>query len=1183
MTWLINTTATPRLIIGSAENAQDFSNELESMTINDQSIANTGVMLTGGSITLVENPGGHRLEDYGKEKFGRNTVITLDLKQNDQWSRHPRGWLYILDSTYDPEQRAQELQVGCILTLYNLTDNIDNLKGFTPFKLPDEATFNDLQAAIETEGYFLWQDNKGVITKSKFFGTDGGGSNKQAAKWVSVRDQTCLSSSPLGAGSVVPDTIQIGYSWIEDAEDEPGNIGEDGKPFDEDLTESTYWLEHPAQIKKRQIVCQKLRDGTKDCREVIVNDAKQTFSVKKNTTNRRNYGGPGGSTSTELSVTRGPAVEIQGAYYAEYYAWEVARNGGKFSGIKLKGLDTVVQQRSEKTYTYGEGGEVIKTVEYRYQNMLSAMTQNDWRPGGAEPTSGYDPFDPPPATGRGFLTTPPKTKLFMQSQVTTEWDYQDDKTVETQKTLTSSAQCNGVGIFPSNGARVMQNIDADTNGTLTTVKRTSRGGQLNPDQPPRNPGEKSTVTRNGIYEEESAKYKPTDAGSVVYNTQMPFNVPSDDEAGARSRASTYAKTQRALIEGDAAGIRVAEAMRPELYQYYPGMPFSYVDEQEGKIIKLRMNASGWAINGSEAVFTTDGIFIGLSNGTLDPGGNVVNPNNTRKTRDGEDEPAYVPPSIKNETAINLMRGDQPDVMEVIGIDVPVTLGSYTGMGDDGKGVVPNWTVPIDTQPFWNLQNYVSGEKVSAEAGLLEVDGIGSIPDSNDSLLEGPSGILIPDLFDPNLEGLPEKTFFCTVGAPVVDQPFVVMVGPQPPDLVHYVSVNAPPPDKIFGVDVRSTYQIDVAEIPFIVSVFAEPVPEDNIFMVRTSADPADTIFDVSVMATPPSNTPDGQIFDIYVAREYEVRTGYAMPNKIYAISLGPRPAPEPLQIFGVSVGGPDAPPTPIPNEIYEIKVSFEAPDRIFKFRVQTPFEVVTAEPPFIVITSATPAARTFEITTNAPPVAPENIFTVTAEAEGADRILDVKVMTNKMVRVNYPPNFYTVSGNEEGIYRVTGMGYVYAVTPELRGFTGQGFSFSVDALANPFWITDTPDNSGTAIDPAKATVIGNGKPQGLVAATFLEPGTYYYASSSPGGPVGTIVIESAFATDPDQTYKITTGAKAVDPDNLFAITTSAVPADTTFPVTVFATPADGIFSTTVVETWVINAVDQLFDITVSEP
>jgi len=66
-------------------------------------------------------------------------------------------------------------------------------------------------------------------------------------------------------------------------------------------------------------------------------------------------------------------------------------------------------------------------------------------------------------------------------------------------------------------------------------------------------------------------------------------------------------------------------MRPEIFDYEPGMPFTFYDRIEEKLIKLRMNATGWAIGPGQAIFSTEGCFIGLSNGTVKIPSNVDAP------------------------------------------------------------------------------------------------------------------------------------------------------------------------------------------------------------------------------------------------------------------------------------------------------------------------------------------------------------------------------------------------------------------------------------------------------------------------------------------------------------------------------------------------------------------------------
>ncbi|MFZ9995643.1 MAG: hypothetical protein ACO3GU_02265 [Pelagibacteraceae bacterium] len=621
MAWLINTTAAATLKI----NGTDYSPNLISCTLSDSSVLGSGYITTQGRLELGELPGQSVLLDYGKKKFQRGAVVTIDLTIDGVKRRHPRGYLLILDSSYNQANRSTTINVGCSLTLFGITDNISSLKSYTSFTLPEEATYSDLGNALQAERAFLWQNGQGQIQKRSFFGNDGLGSNKEAAAWVSVRDHTAIDSSPLGVGAVVPDTVLVTYTWLEDGEAEPPLDEDDsGTRYEENISESFYWLEHPANLKQTQTVCSTDAAGQKTCTTRDIFDGKRTFSVTKNTTDRTYYGGPGGSTSQQISVTIGPAVELNGSYYAELYSYEVARNDGNPSGIELRGLNSVTQQTQEKVYTYGPGGEVVQTVDRTYKNVLGAMTQSDWR---ASSTAAYESADPEaPTTGgvqRGFLTSPPTGTYYLAQQVTTTWQYFDDRTVEETRTLTSSADCNNVGIYPKDGERTLIALDATENGVETIERRSSLSGIVNPSQPARiGDGDPAKVTKSATITNVSQRYPITAAGSVTQELSVPYQQDSATENEAREVAESYATYYRDLLEGDSAGIRVAEAMRPEIFNYYPGMPFTFYDRTAQKVIKLRMNASAWGITAQDAIVTTDGLFIGESDGTVTIGSNV---------------------------------------------------------------------------------------------------------------------------------------------------------------------------------------------------------------------------------------------------------------------------------------------------------------------------------------------------------------------------------------------------------------------------------------------------------------------------------------------------------------------------------------------------------------------------------
>lgn len=630
MAWLNNTTVRCQVAI----NGDDYSNEFVNGQLTDSSAVSSGFVLTSGTLSFIDLPGQDRLENYDDTKFARGGVVTVNVETAGSTMRlHPRGHLRILKAVYDAETRSLTMEVGCLLTLHAISDDITSIKHLTTFDLPAEAGFQDLGAALASESKFAWQKNDGTIETRDFFVGDGLGSFKAPASWVSVRNHTALAVQPLNSGSPVPDQIRCTYTWAEQGPDSGGGDNtESGKPEDIDETVSVYWLEHPAQLKKTQRICTTDLNGVTTCRTVEVNDGKRSFSVTKTNRSRRIYAGIGSSLSTELSITEGPAVEVAGGYFGERYAYELARNDNNPTGIPLRGLNTIIQEKREKNYVYGSGGEVVKTIEYAYKNYISVMTTKDWRSGTYDTGSVYDPNNPPSQSSRGFLTEIPEDKLFLSQKITTEYEYYDDRTIERKVTLESSARCNGVGVYPPQGDRVLQNIDATNNGVETSSTRTSRGGLLNPDQPPRNPGDAPISTKSEVYVNESSKYAPTSAGSIVLNTSVPYTILTDTERSARTRAANFTQTLRKFIEGDASGIRVAETMRNEIFNYYPGMPFSYYDPTLQKLLKLRMNATGWALSTNAAIVSTDGIFIGISNGSVSLPSNVdaVTANNAFK-------------------------------------------------------------------------------------------------------------------------------------------------------------------------------------------------------------------------------------------------------------------------------------------------------------------------------------------------------------------------------------------------------------------------------------------------------------------------------------------------------------------------------------------------------------------------
>lgn len=458
---------------------------------------------------------------------------------------------------------------------------------------------------------------------------------------------------------------------------------------------------------------------------------------------------------------------------------------------------------------------------------------------------------------------------------------------------------------------------------------------------------------------------------------------------------------------------------------------------------------------------------------------------------------YTAPSVSNEKVVS-PGGSLPAVVAYISVDLPLILKSYTGNNDDGYGIIYTWGVPLELMEFWNLQIYVSGEKVSEEAQLLGLDGTGSLLDNGTTLLESSSGLLIPDLFDGDVIREPDDVFWVETGASQPDATFGVMVAAKTPDQLFNVSCGPAIPDVIHYVRSIKTFQVDRAEPPFMVTVFAEP--PDQIFDVISSAVPPDVTFEVTRGPDLPNT-----IFTTKVITKYNVSTSWAPPDTIFGVTTGPSPAPTPDQIFDVSIGGPDAPPIPEPDVTFNVRVSWAIPSRIFNTKVITEFDVVAYEPPFNVTVGPRLPDQIFDVTSSAPPA--DQVFAVKVGANIPDTTFNVVSIQEHVVDVSLAPKNYSVSATGSSAYSFTGSGLLLDQNPSLTAVVGQTLIFAISATGHPFWIKSTQGTgAGNATETWASLLINNGTTNNSVYVRFNTPGTYYYNCEYHPTMTGTITV-----------------------------------------------------------------------------
>ena len=100
MSYLVNQTRVSSLTVGGV----NYTSSLVDWQASDQTAYKNGCIQTTGSLTLGSYPGGPPVEDYDRDNFRRGTVVILDITDPlGTPYRHPRGYLYVISSSYDVE------------------------------------------------------------------------------------------------------------------------------------------------------------------------------------------------------------------------------------------------------------------------------------------------------------------------------------------------------------------------------------------------------------------------------------------------------------------------------------------------------------------------------------------------------------------------------------------------------------------------------------------------------------------------------------------------------------------------------------------------------------------------------------------------------------------------------------------------------------------------------------------------------------------------------------------------------------------------------------------------------------------------------------------------------------------------------------------------------------------------
>lgn len=654
MSYLVNTSRVSTLTI----NGVDRTNIFKSFQCADSTANRTGLITTKGSVVLGLRAGGLDISTYNRLLFRRGQVVILDMKgPSGTVYRHPRGYLYVLSTSYSPENDEVVIEVGCRIALMELTEEIDALLSYPEFTLPEEnRDFGNISTALALTGHIVYQNNQGALAKRKFFPANlQYGSNVQGA-WASFLGITTLNVAPLSNTGALPDWLDFQYTLPGDSSTQVGDIITD-------TTTSQYYIAFPMKTYTRILrgnfntitgttTSPRIGTLTTDCGtnpnppnipsglepctdnfEVV--DSTTYLSVS-NTSIQTTYNtGPGGQTSRIVQEVYGPALEVNSQFFTDKYGFCVQSYSSTCSNFcRPDGENTVLQGRTITEYFYGSDGEVTSTFVTNYKHLGAAAIPSDWRASYKDDETGEtietwkgDQID-------SILSS---NRLYRDSLVVTSYAYDDQGgTTEYTATYTSMAS-RGVGLsigrtFQGGIAASASSLDA-LRGIVTRQTRTSRITSTNPSLPDRT-NNAAESTNEGVetvssfpvfvsWKQPAYTNAIEEAGPYVIRESLPIDLlqvgsltPAQLRNFIQDTAQEYGNYLSAWLRGENLGLRISEALREDFVTtWYPGQPFWYHDPNSGEVLVMLADAGSWAVAEDGAVVTFQGVWIGISNGT----------------------------------------------------------------------------------------------------------------------------------------------------------------------------------------------------------------------------------------------------------------------------------------------------------------------------------------------------------------------------------------------------------------------------------------------------------------------------------------------------------------------------------------------------------------------------------------
>jgi len=658
MGYIINGARPHSLTIGGV----DYTSRLVNFEVSDASAFKNGLVTTTGSLLLASLNDSVSLADYERDMFKRGEVVLVDVTYPDgTTSRHPRGYLYVISTSYIPEAETIEVEVGCELTLRRMLDELGTLIediGPTIILDPDRRTFEGLSAALAANGEFIYQSNTGALEKETFFAGNIGSSIN--VDYISFRQHTALQVNPLLATEALPDEILLQYQVPSDLA-----WSDQQDVVQTDTVESYYYIQHPGPIWVRQRppselltwiyetvtkkiehppiaagTCgatvqpppdmtteQEVRGYTITCNSGYeTKEAVEYIFVNSFETSESHYTGPGAQLGHTIRTLYAPAIEANTGYYSDAFAacygnYAVVCNPN--ANCTLGGLNRVKVSETVTRYYYGDADELVSTCQETFTNTLRAAKPENWRTGIVN------------GVPQNFKDDLPEDEMFLERAVKTTYSVEENTNVVTTETYASQAT-RGVGIVGTK-LNAYDGILSRQISRSTTIA----GKPIAPDtlNAPRTNVSDETAT---ILLRESSFTGPSWSKKYVVKETAPVPFICSTTNEQNLAVERYQRYISKFYQGDAKGVQIVESLRKTIANNWkPNKPFGFYDEADQWYASFRMNAASWSLTPGGSYVAIDGIWI------HDNAGTPAAPDNLN----GQSEPTIAPVEPINETFV----------------------------------------------------------------------------------------------------------------------------------------------------------------------------------------------------------------------------------------------------------------------------------------------------------------------------------------------------------------------------------------------------------------------------------------------------------------------------------------------------------------------------------------------------